>query len=166
MTVFENWLQDELEYLRSQVKAEVLEQEKLEIEYYLLLIKFKESHDTLVAAKEKAFLEAREQAVSATDPALAYKICQHCLERGRYDALHISQLQRLAKDPRFTGSLAVGTCRQSPANALPPSLLPSTNEPDDPDISDDSLTDTDASGDDDNEVLEWYVKLIDAVTDR
>ncbi|KAJ7578621.1 hypothetical protein C8J56DRAFT_1111628, partial [Mycena floridula] len=36
--VFEDWLQEELVYLKSRVKSEVPEQEKLEIEYYLLLV--------------------------------------------------------------------------------------------------------------------------------
>ncbi|KAJ7596489.1 hypothetical protein C8J56DRAFT_772419, partial [Mycena floridula] len=57
---------------------------------------------------EKVFLEAREQAVSGTNPALAYQICQYRLERGRYDAIHVKRLSMLAKDPGFTGSLAAG----------------------------------------------------------
>ncbi|KAJ7573041.1 hypothetical protein C8J56DRAFT_1017690 [Mycena floridula] len=125
---------------------------------------------------EKVFLEAREQAVSGTNPALAYQICQYRLERGRYDAIHVKRLTMLAKDPGFTGSLAAGKHRQVPVFVPPPP--PPVTEPmaddnsdglTDADVSgddDDGLTDADASGDDDDEVLEWWVNLVDVATDN
>ncbi|KAJ7589290.1 hypothetical protein C8J56DRAFT_784452 [Mycena floridula] len=123
-------------------------------------------------ADETALLEAREQAVSATDPALAYQIRQYRLERGRYNVLHIKRFTKLAKDPRFTGSLAVGKRCQVPVSVPLPPPPPSTDEPmvdSDADASgedDDGLTDADASGDDDDEVLEWWVQLVDVATDK
>ncbi|KAJ7586829.1 hypothetical protein C8J56DRAFT_1051139 [Mycena floridula] len=55
--VFEDWLKEELEYLKTRVKSVVPEQEKLEIKYYLstrylLLVKFKETCDTLHAVQQ------------------------------------------------------------------------------------------------------------------
>ncbi|KAJ7586950.1 hypothetical protein C8J56DRAFT_786679 [Mycena floridula] len=128
-------------------------------------------------ADEKVFLEGREQAVLITSPALAYQIRQYRLERGRCDAIHMKRLKRLAKDPRFSGSLTVGKRRETPVS-IPP--LPAMDEPmveedsdglTDADISgddddDDGLTDADASGDEDNEVLEWWVNLVDVASDK
>ncbi|KAJ7586885.1 hypothetical protein C8J56DRAFT_1051186 [Mycena floridula] len=50
--VFAEWLSDELEYMRTRVKAVVPEQEKLETEYYLLLVKFKETREALHAVQQ------------------------------------------------------------------------------------------------------------------
>ncbi|KAJ7598224.1 hypothetical protein C8J56DRAFT_1039019 [Mycena floridula] len=123
-------------------------------------------------ADEMALLEAHEQAVSATDPALAYQTRQYRLERGQYNVLHIKRFTKLAKDPRFTGSLAIGKRCQVPVSVPLPLPLPSTDEPmvdSDADASgedDDGLTDADASGDDDDEVLEWWVQLINVAMDK
>ncbi|KAJ7586827.1 hypothetical protein C8J56DRAFT_1004574 [Mycena floridula] len=54
---------------------------------------------------EKLFLEAHEQEILSTNPALAYQVRQYCLQRGRCDEVHIKRLTRLARNPRFTGSL-------------------------------------------------------------
>ncbi|KAJ7585883.1 hypothetical protein C8J56DRAFT_787886 [Mycena floridula] len=126
-------------------------------------------------ADEKAMLEAREQELSATNPALAYQVRQHRLERGRCDAIHIKRLTKLAKDPRFTGALTIGKRCEPPVPGVVPAS-PSTEQPmtaegDTADLElsdndDDGLTDADASGDDDDEVLEWWVDLMDIATDR
>ncbi|KAJ7600188.1 hypothetical protein C8J56DRAFT_767981 [Mycena floridula] len=124
---------------------------------------------------EKAFMEAREQVVLATNPALAYQICLHRLQRGRHNAIHIKRLEKLAKDPRFSGSLTVGKRREVPPFVPPP---PSAGNPlhddnsdglTDADASgddDDGLTDADASGDEDNQILEWMVHLVNVATDK
>ncbi|KAJ7577148.1 hypothetical protein C8J56DRAFT_1007247 [Mycena floridula] len=116
-------------------------------------------------ADEKVFLEACEQELLATNPALAYQVRQHRLERGRCDAIHVKRLTKLSKNPRFTGALTVRKrCERPVSVAVPPP--PSTEaveddsgglgdvEPSDDD--DDGLTDADASGDDDDEVLECW----------
>ncbi|KAJ7585925.1 hypothetical protein C8J56DRAFT_1052282 [Mycena floridula] len=126
-------------------------------------------------ADKKAMLEAREQELSATNPALAYQVQQHRLERGRCDAIHIKRLTKLAKDPRFTGALTIGKRCEPPVPGVVPAS-PSTEQPmtaegDTADLElsnndDDGLTDADASGDDDDEVLEWWVDLMDIATDK
>ncbi|KAJ7573296.1 hypothetical protein C8J56DRAFT_1008355 [Mycena floridula] len=113
-------------------------------------------------ADETALLEAREQAVSATDPALAYQIRQYRLERGRYNVLHIKRFTKLAKDPRFTGSLAIGKRCQVPVSVPLPPPPPSTDEPmvdSDADASgedNDGLTDADASDFDKNSLSGFF----------
>ncbi|KAJ7586828.1 hypothetical protein C8J56DRAFT_1051138 [Mycena floridula] len=107
------------------------------------------------------------------NPALAYQIRWYRLERGRCDAIHAKHLTNLSEDPRFTGSLAAG--KHCPVHVVvppPPSVEEPAEDSDgltDADASgddDDGLTDADASGDEDNQILEWYVNLIDVATDR
>ncbi|KAJ7576036.1 hypothetical protein C8J56DRAFT_1007616 [Mycena floridula] len=107
---------------------------------------------------EKKFLVAREEEISVTNPALAYQIQQHRLERSRCDAVHIKRLKKLAEDPRFSGSLTVGKRRPDESDGL--------TDADASGDTDDGLTDADASGDEDNQVLEWFVKLVDVATDK
>ncbi|KAJ7588725.1 hypothetical protein C8J56DRAFT_1004370 [Mycena floridula] len=103
---------------------------------------------------EKAYLECCESEVRATDPALAYQICQYRQERGRCDATHVKRLTALAKIPGFTGSLTAGKHD---------GLTDADSSGDD----DDGMTDADASGDEDNEVLvfDWFADLVQVSMD-
>ncbi|KAJ7586884.1 hypothetical protein C8J56DRAFT_1051185 [Mycena floridula] len=124
---------------------------------------------------KKLFLEAHEQEILSTNPALAYQVRQYCLERGHCDEVHIKRLTRLARTPRFTGSLKVRKHRDIPVSRPAPPSTHVTDKPmadeapgsdSGPDTSDDGLTDADASGDDDDEVLEWFVTLVDVAADK
>ncbi|KAJ7585533.1 hypothetical protein C8J56DRAFT_1052837 [Mycena floridula] len=121
---------------------------------------------------EKAYLECCESEVRATDPALAYQICQYRQERGRCDATHVKRLTALAKIPGFTGSLTAGKRRETRRGPPPPAAEPIVEDDGltDADASgddDDGMTDADASGDEDNEVLvfDWFADLVQVSMD-
>ncbi|KAJ7599714.1 hypothetical protein C8J56DRAFT_879514 [Mycena floridula] len=120
-------------------------------------------------ADETKLLEAREDETMLMNPALAYQIRQYRLEWGRFNAIHVKGLQKLAKDRKLTLTIRKHHDPQtfiSPPPVQPPEDDRLTNaDTSSEDDDDDGLTDADASADEDNEILEWWVKLVDIATD-
>lgn len=77
---------------------------------------------------EDFYLCARQEAVCATDPALAHQIFVHRMLRGRFKEHHRLCLQAIAKTPGFTGTITPGKALNPSSSASPPAThsIPTT----------------------------------------
>jgi hypothetical protein len=57
---------------------------------------------------EETFLKAVEDAAAQTDLQLAHQIALYCMERRHAFSIHRSCFQKLANNPRFTGTMVPG----------------------------------------------------------
>ena len=69
---------------------------------------------------EDHFLQEKEKDLEVGDPALAYQVHVHRMERGRFTAVHLRRLEQISRLSGFSGSLQPRSCLTSDPLHKPP----------------------------------------------